>query len=83
MADDVVDPAGGSWHLDKRVPVAIILTLLLQFAGIVWFASQLSARVDVLERALLSAPADRERLVRVETTVVAIDRRLERMEERR
>jgi|AutmiccommunBRH9_1029481.scaffolds.fasta_scaffold04220_2 hypothetical protein len=28
-----------SWHLDKRVPVALIFTLLMQFAAGVWFLS--------------------------------------------
>jgi Tfp pilus assembly protein PilO len=31
-----------SWHLDKRVPVALIIALLAQFAAGVWFTSSLA-----------------------------------------
>ncbi|MBX9596137.1 MAG: hypothetical protein K2X46_17360 [Roseomonas sp.] len=34
------------WHLDKRVPIALILAVAVQTAGMVWWAGQLSARVD-------------------------------------
>ena len=37
------------WHLDKRVPVALIITLLLQSALAVWWASSLSADVSTLQ----------------------------------
>lgn len=54
-----------SWHLDKRVPVALIFTLLAQFAGGVWFLSAafsdieanragiqaLDGRINTVERA--------------------------------
>ena len=38
------------WHLDKRVPIALILTLAVQFAAGVWFAGQLAQRQDEQER---------------------------------
>lgn len=38
------------WHLDRRVPLALIMTILLQTGAAVWFAASLQARVDVLER---------------------------------
>lgn len=34
-----MDPISNSWHLDKRVPVALIITLLIQFTAGVWFLS--------------------------------------------
>lgn len=37
------------WHLDKRVPVAIIIAILVQTGGMVWWASNLTARVSTLE----------------------------------
>ena len=50
-----------SWHLDKRVPIALIFAMIIQFSGLVvggvWFASKLDSRigevdlrVDVLDR---------------------------------
>ena len=40
------------WHLDKRVPLALILTILLQTGAAVWFLASLQSRMDVLERDL-------------------------------
>lgn len=33
------------WHLDKRVPIALILTLVLQSGGLIWWAAQMSSEV--------------------------------------
>ena len=71
------DAAGESWHLDKKVPVAIIITLVIQIAGAAWIASKLDARVESLEKSevrhersidALTAERDgsRERLTRLE-----------------
>lgn len=41
---------GESWHLDKKVPVALIITLLIQAAFGIWWASRLSFQVsDIAE----------------------------------
>lgn len=37
------------WHLDKKVPISIIIALFVQFLGGVWFMSKLEARVVALE----------------------------------
>lgn len=39
-----------AWHLDKRVPISLIFALLLQTAGMVWWAASLSSRVEVNAR---------------------------------
>lgn len=36
------------WHLDKRVPVTMILAILIQGIGFVWFISSLSSNFDNL-----------------------------------
>ena len=42
-----VQPASESeWHLDKRIPIALVLGLLLQTAGLGWFAATLNTRVQ-------------------------------------
>jgi len=33
------------WHLNRRVPIALIITIIMQTIGIVWWATSLSARV--------------------------------------
>jgi hypothetical protein len=45
------DDIGSGWHLDKRVPLAIIMTIFIQTAGIVWWAANLENRVVTLEKA--------------------------------
>lgn len=38
------------WHLDRRVPIALILTVAIQTAGMVWWASALSSQVASHDR---------------------------------
>ena len=40
------------WHLDKRVPVALILALVLQAGTFGWWGASIQARVDAMERDL-------------------------------
>lgn len=42
----MAEPTPEPWHLDKRVPIALILTLAVQTGGMVWWAASISARVD-------------------------------------
>ena len=39
-----------AWHFDKRIPLALIITIFLQTATAVWFVAKLESRVSVLER---------------------------------
>lgn len=43
---------GGGWHLDKKVPIAFIFTLLLQTSFAVWWASSVNQRMIYIEAAL-------------------------------
>lgn len=54
------------WHVDKTVPVALLLGLAVQAAGAFWWAASTSARVDQLERQVAAAAPQAERLIRVE-----------------
>ena len=38
------------WHLDKRVPVAIIFAIFMRTAGAIWWASSVQSRVLSNER---------------------------------
>lgn len=40
-----VDPAAQGWHLDRRVPIALIFTLLMQMAAGIWFAATMAGEV--------------------------------------
>jgi TolA-binding protein len=52
----------GEWHLDKRVPVALLLGLLLQGGGVIWWASGANERLTQIERRLEGFSARSETL---------------------
>jgi hypothetical protein len=60
------------WHLDRRVPIALIVTIAIQTAGIIWWASDVNARVSQLERQAVAAGPQSERIIRLETQIEAI-----------
>jgi hypothetical protein len=62
----------GHWHLDKRVPIALIMTIAVQTAGFIWWASDVNARVAQLERQAVAAAPQPERIIRLETQIEAI-----------
>ena len=39
-------PENSGWHLDKRVPIALIFALILQTGGAVWWISGIVHRLD-------------------------------------
>ncbi len=46
-----MDARTDHWHLDKKVPIALIATLAVQAAMGLWFAAKLESRVQALETA--------------------------------
>lgn len=54
----MTDPLRG-WHLDKRVPLAIIFAIAMQTVGLVVWATRLDARVSALEAQAMTEQADR------------------------
>lgn len=50
MTAKVPDPVPSeSWHMDKKVPIAIIVTIIIQTLSLGWWASKLDSRVANLE----------------------------------
>jgi len=39
-----------SWHLDKKVPVSLIITSIVQIMALVWLAAQMSADIQTNRR---------------------------------
>ena len=37
------------WHLDKRVPVTMIIAILIQTVAVIWYMSELNSRVGSTE----------------------------------
>jgi hypothetical protein len=61
-----------SWHLDKKVPIALIGVALIQFGGFIWFASDSNTRLGIVEKRLEATAPQSDRLTRVETRVEII-----------
>ena len=84
IMDDRLDPSTASWHWDKRVPIALIVTVgimvMTQTAGAMWWASAVSQRLAALET-LNSTTADQAgRLIHVEVLVDTMNKALDRVE---
>lgn len=62
------------WHLDKKVPVSIIIALILHFSGGVWWLSRLEARTAHLE---IERDRQRERDDRQDMAASALDSKLQ------
>lgn len=69
------------WHLDKRVPIALILTIMMQTIGVVWYVSKLDSRIIALEifaadnKGLLTDSAVlRTRLDNIERSLLRIEK---------
>jgi Tfp pilus assembly protein PilO len=80
-----------SWHLDKRVNIALIIAIAVQLAGFIWYAAKQDAAMTQLrtEVALIQterreeARADgvqRETLATLKETALQHQRTLERIE---
>lgn len=78
------------WHLDKRVPITLIFTILAQTLAVGWFVSNLASRVEAntaaISRLSQTATAQDERvrlnttaISRVEETLRNIEKTLERI----
>lgn len=76
----ILDPAAGTFHFDKRIPVALIITLLAQTAGVVWWAATLQAAQAKSEMDLrrLEVQAERFDVTRMDlsTRVIRIEEKL-------
>lgn len=82
------------WHVAREIPIAVLLTLVLQTGAGVWFLASLSAKVDSTLETLrefrqeryTKADAERDRelfrqaLAAMNAAHVDISRRLEKLE---
>jgi hypothetical protein len=60
------------WHLDRKVPIALIVALAAQTGAVSWWAATLSVRVDLLERQVTTIGPQAERIIRLESKVDGI-----------
>mgnify|MGYP001228416554 FL=1 len=60
------EPEITSWRVDKRIPIALLMTLFLQLAAAIIWATQLNARVDTLEHEATETSGFGEKLARID-----------------
>lgn len=58
-----------AWHLDKKVPLALIFSLAAQTAAVLLWIGLTTARINQLEEASRANAPNIERIVRLETKV--------------
>lgn len=47
------------WHVGKEIPLAIMLAILLQTGGVIWWASALNEKLDSLRETVNELKAER------------------------
>ena len=72
------------WHVNRGIPVIWLIGSLvigvMQFGGLVWYASQFTTRVDVVEHTIALMAPQGERLTRLEEKLVAVQATTNRIE---
>ena len=77
MPDETKDPAATSWHFDKRIPLALIGTIILQTGAAIWWASMVNSYIDDDRRGSVTIS---ERISAVERDNSANGNRMTRVE---
>lgn len=67
----MTDLAPERWHVDKKVPLALIIALTAQTAFGVWWASGINTRVENLERQVSGYASVAIQVVRIEGKIDA------------
>lgn len=80
----VIDKSDTSWHVDRKVPVALILTFIVAIGGqsitaVIW-ASKIDSRIEQLERQSIASAPQADRLTRLEVNVEVIKNSLNNIE---
>ena len=72
-------PRPPQWHLDKKVPIGLIVAIVFQTCSFIWWTSELNSTIKDHERRLLIAEAFENR---IDGDTKTISERLGRLEER-
>lgn len=78
--DEERNEAERHWHLDRRVPIAVIVTLLLQSAAALVWAGSAAERLSALETRALRIDEMIERTARLEERAMGVAEALTRIE---
>ncbi len=67
---------------DSKFTVALLVTVLVQTAGVLLWAGAAAQRLDAVERKVDAGASVAERLARLEAELAAVRAQLDRMEQR-
>jgi hypothetical protein len=73
------------WRIDKRIPIAVLITIILQIGAVLVWAAELDARVGIVERQIGDTSINEkfgrleERLDSVKQHIEAIRRQLDQV----
>ncbi|ODR94711.1 hypothetical protein AUC70_08885 [Methyloceanibacter stevinii] len=76
----VGDSSNAHWTLDRRVPVALILSIVLQSAGLFMWVGALTSRVSELETKAVRSIDAGDRVISLEAEMREVRRILQRIE---
>jgi hypothetical protein len=68
----VIDESDSTWHIDRKIPLSLILAICLQTVGAIWLASSFNERLNVIEAKMLVMAPQGDRLTRVEVNLEQI-----------
>jgi hypothetical protein len=82
-------PASQGWQLDRRFPVAFILTLIVQTGAAIWFISNMNSRVDANTEAIGAMGSHSDRIILLEShiqfqteTMRRLEAKIDRLDQR-
>ena len=72
----VDDEATRYWHLDKRVPIAIIVTIFVQTFAFIYFVTawkvEVESRLNVLEKISMASASQEARIIVLEQVALRV-----------
>lgn len=70
--ETVIDESDMRWHIDRKIPLSLILAICVQTIGAIWLASSFNERLNVLEAKMVVIAPQGDRLTRVEVNIESI-----------
>ncbi len=53
--DSRYDNGGRKWHVGKEVPIAMIVAIIVQTCGVIWWAASTAAKVEFIKESSVAA----------------------------
>lgn len=79
MGTDMNTPSNEPWHLDKKVPISLILAIIVQSAVVMWWAARIDANDSEQERRIAAIESWRDG---TQQQLQSVNERLARIDER-